>query len=275
MSAALQFETPENVELAIHPAGLGTRFYAWFVDSVLTMLVFLIVIVLTIIGLASLDVAQVESVRRWLREFGADQPNEAIQGVAFVIVGVVLLLWGLSGFLYFGLFELLMRGQTPGKRTARIRVVKSNGFSLDAASILVRNIFRVVDHLPVLWLVPLLSAKSQRLGDMVAGTLVVQEAHESLSPIRMTLSQRTTAESKFTFPAAKLKLLRPQDLHAVETLLERWPKLTAELRHQLLSQLLPALIKRLEVSSPGPDEELVFLSDLLAAQFRWEGRRLG
>ena len=110
--------------------------------------------------------------------------------VLLYVAGLMMLIWGLGSFAYFGGCELLLRGQTLGKRLSQIRVVKVDGFQLDAASILVRNIFRVVDHLPPMWILPFLSRLGQRAGDMVAGTLVVHDAPTELSPIRTVLAER-------------------------------------------------------------------------------------
>lgn len=275
MSQSLEFETPENVQLAISPAGLGTRFYAWVFDHLLMFLVFLLVVVLAVIAFAAMGPEVDDSIRRWFRSIGTDEATEGPEFLAFVFFGILVLLWGLSGFVYYGVCELLMRGQTPGKRSAKIRVVKADGFSLDATSILVRNLFRVVDHLPVLWIVPLLSAKSQRLGDMVAGTIVVQDDQTTLSPMRTTLAERASADSKFQFSIVKLHKLRPQDLSAIEQLLERWPRLTTQFREDLMGQVLPAIVKRLDVPAPDPADRLVFLSDLLAAEYRRQNRHLG
>lgn len=276
MSQSLEIETPENVQLAISPAGLGTRFYAWVFDHLLMFLVFLLVIVLAVIGFAAAGpIGLDDTIRDWFRSLGGEEPTEGPEFFAFVFFGILLLLWGLSGFVYYGVCELLMRGQTPGKRSAKIRVVKADGFSLDAASILVRNLFRVVDHLPVLWIVPLLSAKSQRLGDMVAGTIVVQDDQTTLSPVRTTLADRASADVKFQFSVMKLQKLRSQDISAIEQLLERWPRLTTQFREDLMEQLLPAIVKRLDVPPPESADRLVFLSDLLAAEYRRQNRHLG
>ena len=120
----------------------------------------------------------------------------------------------MGSFIYFGLSELLSRGQTLGKRLSGIRVVRIDGFALEPAGILVRNIFRVIDNLPPLWIVPLVSKKSQRFGDMVAGTVVVFDKPESISDLRLTLSQRPAGTAQFTFDAAMLKRARPQDFQA-------------------------------------------------------------
>ena len=92
-----------------------------------------------------------------------------------VIFGIFYLGFALSDWMYFGLSELLLRGQTFGKRQMGIRVVKADGFSLDPSAILLRTLFRVIDNMPPMWIVPLMTEKRQRLGDFVAGTIVVAD----------------------------------------------------------------------------------------------------
>ena len=74
----------------------------------------------------------------------------------------------------------------------------------------------------MLWIVPLLSAKSQRFGDMVAGTIVVEDATHPLAGVRERLSRRAAVEDRFHFDGGLLKKLRPQDVNGIEQLLERW-----------------------------------------------------
>ena len=90
---------------------------------------------------------------------------------------------------YFILLEWLMNGQTPGKRMLHIRVIKQGGYALRFFDTLLRNLLRVVDFLPLFYGVGLtsllLTRDSQRLGDLVAGTLVVYQEPvqtESLLP---------------------------------------------------------------------------------------------
>ena len=142
MQTALRFETPENVQVRYEPAGLGTRFVAWFVDQViLVILMFVLAIGLLAAG------ASFEFLQEALDE-NHSHPNDR---ATMYFVGLMILVWGLGSFVYFGCCELFLRGQTIGKRLSRIRVIKSNGFQLDAGSILIRNLFRVVDHMPPMW----------------------------------------------------------------------------------------------------------------------------
>jgi uncharacterized RDD family membrane protein YckC len=276
MSANITFETPENIQVAYEPAGLGTRFVAWFVDNILmfgvTIAIFFILMCAGVIS---------ESVVRDVVEPGRDlarrspqTPGEPPQVVLY-FVGLFLLVSGVGSFIYYGLSELFLRGQTVGKRMSGIRVVRLDGFALEPGGVFVRNIFRVIDHLAPLWLVPLLSKKSQRLGDMVAGTVVVFDKPESISDLRLSLSQRPVGDAKFVFDTVTLKRARPQDFAAVEKILERWEQLTGNQQETFLGQLVPPLAARLKTDLPPDDQRLQFLHDLLAAEYRRQHRTLG
>jgi uncharacterized RDD family membrane protein YckC len=275
MSDIIAFETPENIELNYHRAGLGTRFVAWFVDRVLlAVLMFVIFLGLLIAGAAS------DSVLRTIVSPVVDSLEGVDDGtsdsiVLYYLMGIVLLVLGLGNFFYFGLCELLWRGQTPGKRLSNIRVVKLDGFSLDAMSILLRNVFRVLDHLPLLWIVPLLSARQQRFGDMVAGTIVVQEQMTRLSGVREQLGARSASEMQFRIPSAALSKLTPDDFKAIETLLDRWASMPADRASDIRRQIATALSNKLKMDMPSVTDELRFLEDILAAECRRQSRRLG
>lgn len=270
MSDAIRFETPENIELSFTIAGLGTRFMAWFVDNLLmTLFLFVLIVLLAIGGIVTDSVlAPFEDAAEGVAQGGGPQATAWL-------FGLFLMVWGLGSFVYYGLFELFMRGQTPGKRMSHIRVVKSDGFSLDAGSILIRNIFRVLDHIPLLWIVPLTSASGLRFGDMVAGTIVVHDKVATLATVRETLANRPVAEAQFRFTPSILKSLRPSDITAVEQLLERWHELPLDRGTELRNQIVDGLTKRLKLDMPGEHDGLRFLEDLLSAEYRRQNRLLG
>lgn len=148
--------TPENLELTYELAGAGTRSAAYFVDL---MLLYLLLSMLQNLVFASV----VSLPEEWLMYAAA------VYGLlAFAVV---------TG--YFIAFELLWSGQTPGKRAVGIRVVKSGGYALRFGDSLIRNLMRAIDFLPMFYGVGLVSLlltrHSQRLGDLVAGTLVVYQ----------------------------------------------------------------------------------------------------
>jgi uncharacterized RDD family membrane protein YckC len=272
MTTKIEFETPENVLVAYEPAGLGTRFVAWFVDNLILIVIYIAVFfALMIAGIATESVAR--AIDSTVENATADK--EETQEVVLYFLGMFLLIWGIGSFFYYGCCEYLMRGQTPGKRLSRIRVVRLDGFSLEAGSIFARSIFRVIDHLPPLWVVPLVSAKSQRLGDMVAGTAVVSDRQEAFGGIRDQLAMRKPTEARFSFDAARLKRARPQDFAAIEKILSRWNQLNDTQRAALLQQIIPALAARLQTDVPSDEEALQYLTDLLAAEYRRQHRHLG
>jgi uncharacterized RDD family membrane protein YckC len=161
LSDRVRIDTPEQVALEFATAGLGSRFLAMAVDTLLQVAVggaaFVVLLVLaTPAGLLA-----------W-----AESTRSILPAVAVLVLFV--LQWG-----YFVGFEVWWQGQTPGKRAARIRVIKDSGRALDLPSAIVRNLLRAVDVLPALYGVGvvcmLVNRESRRLGDLAAGTLVVHE----------------------------------------------------------------------------------------------------
>ena len=259
MNHEIQFETPENVRVSYRIAGPGTRFVAWFVDSILisAAAIVIFIVVLTAVVRAGYAVGS--------------EGSEAL----LIIFGIFYVGFALSGWLYFGLSELLLRGQTFGKRQMGIRVAKADGFSLDHSAILLRTVFRAIDHLPPLWIVPLLTEKGQRLGDLVAGTIVVADQRAALGTLREELIARAADQPQFRFDAAVLGRARPQDVQAVEKILQGLGKLSASDRQLLLGRLVRPLAARLAVECPQEADWLTFLEEFLAAEYRRQYRKLG
>ncbi len=270
----LQYETPENVQIEYRPAGLGTRFLAWFVDQiVLNLLIFIAFIALLIFAATSQGLLRdyVDQIDRALND--PDEPADP-ETVGMYVLGIAALIWGLGSFFYFGLSELLWRGQTLGKRLCKIRVVKADGFALNAVGVFMRNVFRVADHLPILWIVPVLSQRGQRFGDMVASTIVISDEAEELAEVRQELSGRNAAESRFRFDHAKLTRLTPGDFEAVERILDRWDSLPTLQQRTLLDRIVGPLCKKMQTDEPPVEDQVVFLEDLLAAEYRRQDRHL-
>ena len=271
MNERIDFETPENIKISYQLAGPGTRFLAWFADSIFLTLFCLVLLVVFIAVGVSFDGVLSDMFEPGTRssEFGDDAQ------FSMVFLGIWIMIWSLGSFFYFGLSELLLHGQTIGKRMSKIRVVKSDGFSLDPVSILVRSLFRVVDQLPLLWIVPVLSDSSQRLGDMVAGTIVVSEEPNQISPVRGTLSRRSATDSKFRITVTMLKRAQVSDFAAIESILERWSSLSIAEQSALTEKIVPALAQRLQTELPTLPDHQQYLEDLLAAEYRRQSRNLG
>lgn len=139
-------DTPEGIELELRVAGPVPRGFAWLVDFSIRVMVYILT--------ANL-----------LQFFKG-------MGMALWLVTAFLLEW-----LYPVVFEVLWKGQTPGKRALGLRVLKDDGTPVDWASSMQRSLLMFADFLPLLYGTGLgamlLSRHFQRLGDLVAGTLVV------------------------------------------------------------------------------------------------------
>lgn len=271
MEDRVEFETPENVKISYQVAGPGTRFLAWFADNIfLTIFCFILLIVFIAVGV-SVD----EVFGDVFDQTGGKNPFVDGQQFSMIFLGIWLMIWSLGSFFYFGLSELVLRGQTIGKRMSKIRVVKEDGFSLDPVSILIRTLFRVVDQLPLLWIVPVLSNSSQRFGDMVAGTLVVSDEPPEISSVRETLGGRQANESKFRITGAMLKRAHQNDFATVESILDRWSNLSINEQSALTEKIVPVLAQRLQTEVPELPDHQQFLEDLLAAEYRRQSRSIG
>lgn len=146
--ATLRLETPEGIDLELRPAGPVARGLALSIDEAITQ------VASGIVGGA-------------LTYFGQAG------------VGVYLVVYFLLEWFYPVLFEVLRRGQTPGKQALGLRVVSADATPIGWSDSLVRNVLRVVDFLPAFYMTGLVSLvvtrRFQRLGDLAAGALVVHD----------------------------------------------------------------------------------------------------
>ena len=150
----LVISTPERVAFQYEIAGIGSRFLAQVVD---TLVISVILIGITILA-ASL---------------GGISGSGELAILVEVILGFVLL----AG--YFLISEAAWNGQTLGKRAARLRVVGDHGEPLTIGQAAIRNLVRIVDFLPIFYAIGMLTlfinGRGKRLGDFAAGTLVVRD----------------------------------------------------------------------------------------------------
>ena len=163
MSQTVDVETPELVVFSYTIAGVGSRALAALIDS----LICIASIILIMIGLA------ISSTRR---AGGATPGVFDAWAAAIFVLAIFCVIWG-----YYVLFEGLADGQTPGKRLLRLRVVRDGGYSVTFGASAVRNLVRLVDIQPIpsyaVGIVTVMFSRSgKRLGDIVAGTIVVREA---------------------------------------------------------------------------------------------------
>jgi uncharacterized RDD family membrane protein YckC len=158
----ISIETPEQVALLFPLAGVGSRFLALALDTLIQTGAALALAMLSFIAVSLTGSGPfvTNSTRQW---------TLALSGI-----GVFL-----TQFAYFAVFEAVWQGQTPGKRYVNLRVLKDNGASLSAFEAIGRNLMRIVDSLPGIYAVGVisvfLSGRNKRLGDYLAGTIVVYD----------------------------------------------------------------------------------------------------
>jgi uncharacterized RDD family membrane protein YckC len=166
MERTVDVATGESVAFSYELAGLGSRFYAVFIDFAIQVAVALLVLSAFAWLVGSHHKAAV-------KYSDLDKIAQAILNAVVAVLSFLLF----SG--YFIFFEWRFEGRTPGKRLLGIRVVRDGGFPLDFTSAVVRNVVRMVEFILGLYVISaistLLSPLNRRLGDYAAGTLVVRD----------------------------------------------------------------------------------------------------
>jgi uncharacterized RDD family membrane protein YckC len=169
-------------------------------------------------------------------------PAGPIWVTALVLALVFALHYG-----YFIGFEILWGGQTPGKRKVGIRVVKDSGRPLTVFETIGRNLLRIVDALPGFYAVgivtALLNSQNKRLGDFVAGSLVIREA--SLADLRPAWAGAQAAPAPSLLGAGRLSA---EDLTLIDTFLARRSDLPDAVRSRMAAGILQRLQPKLSSS---------------------------
>src|SRR5690606_22875313 len=106
------------------------------------------------------------------------------------------------------------------------------------------------DTYVVMWIVPLLSKRGQRLGDMAAGTIVISDEKPQLTEIRRPLAEQKSLDAEFRFDNRAVAAMTTTDVEAVEQLLERWNELESDQRHNFAQRLTASLVKKLRLEAP-------------------------
>jgi len=232
-SEKLTIDTPEQIALEYHLAGIGSRFLAIAYDTLIQVVVYFLGFLLILFLFEDLA-------KYW--------PSAALWSAALWIFLGFTLYWG-----YYGIFEALWKGQTPGKRYAGIRVIKDSGRPISAFDAIARNLMRGIDSVPGFYGVGLLSMfldkRNRRLGDMVAGTVVVHEkpAEEEVRPVLQGVQLRSAeaAPAAVVYPVVNLTA---HDLQLIETFLHRRIELTWDVRAATSQRIADHLAARMQLN---------------------------
>lgn len=211
MEQQLTVRTTDAMEVSLPIAGVGGRSLAFIIDWHIRAL------------LATAWLFAATQVIEFVDEVGITVSfQDATTLVTFLVIVPPLAIY----FLYHPVLEVLMHGRTPGKRMAGVRVVTLEGHTPGLGPLLVRNIFRLIDSLPMFYVVgltaTLLTPRQVRLGDVAGGTLLVYEK----------------APSKGRFEDISLQGLGQEQLELAQELLERWRSLGRATRDRLAQRIL-------------------------------------
>jgi uncharacterized RDD family membrane protein YckC len=238
-------ETPEQIQLEFALAGIGSRGLALLLDLLVQ---------------AGVAIALLAGPVLFLAFSGFRSPWLG----AMVIGGVFLLQFG-----YFIGFEIFWHGQTPGKRWIGLRAIKDTGRPLTAAETVGRNLLRIVDQLPGVYgvgLVAMIFNKSnKRLGDMVAGSVVIREA--AVQEPTLAWSAGPAAGSA---PPLGAKLLSASDIALVDSFLARRDQLDGATRSRMADQIVAHLGLKLHFT-----HEQIHKAETTLETLAWESRGRG
>jgi uncharacterized RDD family membrane protein YckC len=230
--------TPEGITIELVLAGLGSRFIARLLDTVIQ-----IGLIITL-GLGT-----------WL----VSPPGVARAGVLVLIFFVI--------FAYDVPFELLNSGRTIGKMTAGIRVVTVSGEPVSFLASAVRNLLRIVDFLPVFYAVGSIAlvstSRDQRLGDLAAGTVVLRDKFNVAPTMPPPLTVPANAVATWDVSA-----LDNGDLDPIRQFLDRRLTLSWPVRAYFGTQLASRVAARVAGLPEGAHPEYVLEGVVIAKQQR-------
>jgi len=235
----IDIDTPENVAFGYQVAGLGSRFIATLLDTLIIIFLQVLIVLVRILVLYMVDASTLNE-------------DAAFSGWIVALFGLIAFVF-YSG--YYVLFEMLWNGQSPGKRVAGIRVIRTDGTPITLSGSLIRNLARLVDFLPFMYgvgvITMFLDKQSRRLGDLAANTLVVHDrapisiqslsAKEAVIPMQ---GRRLVPLDGFPF-----ERLTNDDLSLIEDFMKRYEQLMN--RDLLARQILSALYTRLGLPLPS------------------------
>jgi len=234
--------TPENVRIEYEIAGIASRCSAAFVDHLLQLGLLGVLYTMRYLAGKYIEIPVVS----W--------------GVAIIGIAAFVINYG-----YYLYFETVWNGQTPGKRFSRTRTVREGGVPIDLSCAALRNLIRVVDFLPVFYILGgitvLISSCNKRLGDYAAGTLVVKERTEWMRSLNTegTQNVQPVPESEYV---RNIELVSSEDFATISRFLDRQVELEKDIREQLAARIAAPIIAKLGIEDDGCIRYPVLLAEI-------------
>ncbi|MEH2058087.1 MAG: RDD family protein [Nostoc sp.] len=246
----VKFNTPESVELEFTLAGIGNRAWALLIDY--HVLAVILVGFFTAWSIISVPLGDF-----WVDIFGTS--------VTLWLMAIAILVSFIIYISYFVFFETLWFGQTPGKRVAKIRVVRDDGRLIGLQQATLRALLRPFDEtLFIGAFLIILGRREKRLGDLVAGTIVIQ-AQTPTASATLTISEQAKVLHEELVKTADLSPLMPDDFAVIREYLQRRAAMSLKARASLSLKLAEQVVAILnleklpEVVTPDVFLEAVYL----------------
>jgi uncharacterized RDD family membrane protein YckC len=267
------FLSAEAVRLDLPVSGPVPRMLAYIIDlavMVATAIFLFLVVTMTLPIGAAID-KWIESIFRAAVQ-GAKaakahpHPGGHVEGL---LIAVVLLTEFVVEMGYFIFWEMATGGRSPGKLAVGLRVVRRNGLPIDLHGSIVRNLIRIVDMLPADYLIGLISilisSSGERLGDHVAGTVVLRlDRPEAAAEIPMLENA-----AGLVLTREQLARIGPREMQLIRGVLRRSSTLSESRRNELLAEAAEAMRIRLELVELPDSDRSAFLRNLLATADRF------
>lgn len=220
----ISFSTPESVELEFTLAGIGNRALALMIDYTLMWLVQALFIILFVVFTQGLTTV--------LDSAGGDFSQTPVWLIALFLLVTFAIFTG-----YFAFFETVWQGQTPGKRVANIRVIRDDGKPVGLSQTALRSLLRSLDDFLFIGVFFIIFTKQEkRIGDMVAGTIVIQE--EGTNRKESLIISNTARDLAAKLPEiTDLSQVSPDDFAVVSAYLKRRPIMELKARNDLSLKL--------------------------------------
>lgn len=232
----IKLQTPESVELEFTLAGIGNRAYALIIDYLIlgfTLLISFVITVFLTYQLNSISGSFIGEIIKWLWAI------EALVGFT-IYVG------------YFVILETVCQGQTPGKKRIKIRVICDDGKPVRLIQATLRALLRPVDDLFFIGVFLIIFVKKeQRIGDLVAGTIVIQD-EINIKSANLTISDAAKDLAVQLRIEAEIDNLLPEDFATIRDYLQRRKQMILKYQHQL-SQKLAHQVQEIIILEKIPD----------------------
>lgn len=229
----LTIDTPEGVSIELTLAGLGSRFGAATLDLIIQgILLLVVVLALSLAGTAVSD------------DLGVFLLGIGTLAIAAIVLG------------YYIVFEALNGGRTPGKAAFGLRVATVDGTALSLGAVTLRTLMRLIDFLPAAYAIGAVaivtSSRNQRLGDLVARTVVVRSRTPAPAPLPGTEAPKQGWD---------VSAISDSELAVVRRFVSRRTDLSSEARDKLAGELVERLRPKIRGGQDLAHEE--FLVQLL------------